>query len=456
VFCRPVPSALLKIEVGARTEAAIQRGRLMALPSDSQSFVIVGAGAIGTFVGLVLHDVGFKVRFLQRESSTAQAQRGVLEKVGLVGLCSTDPSYRTEISADRVGEMFTTDPTCLTACSYILVATKRGANAAVLKQLVDNGVKCPVFLLQNGLSASKGMQASTDFEVIETVVSFNVVYDGSKGTATLAQSKAEAKLLFDGSRTAGKQLAKLLMEVGRQPTSDSRGADRASDSSLAFLGRGSGLPFTAVAAAPLLGYQAGKLVLNMTNAVNAPSAADPGLSTKASGRPIKPMFMDAAYRVVLAACIKEVQDVFAAAGIRPVGTSRQENFQLRFLPYLLLSPSWLFSMVVGRKLKGREHAFTSMAQDLMARRVPTEIDFLNGEISKMAVEYNIEAPINRALIEAVKLAEMQNDGCPQYSGESLMALTGAQDSGVLARAVLNSIGLVSLAMTAQCLIRARL
>ncbi|CAK0866958.1 unnamed protein product [Prorocentrum cordatum] len=98
----------------------------------------------------------------------------------------------------------------------------------------------------------------------------------------------------------------------------------------------------------------------------------------------------------------------------------------------------------------------SQVSNLMARRVPTEIDFLNGEISKMAVEYNIEAPINRALIEAVKLAEMQNDGCPQYSGESLMALTGAQDSGVLARAVLNSIGLVSLAMTAQCLIRARL
>jgi 2-dehydropantoate 2-reductase len=49
-------------------------------------------------------------------------------------------------------------------------------------------------------------------------------------------------------------------------------------------------------------------------------------------------------------------------------------------------------------------AFSSTAQDLN-RRQPTEIDALNGYISRRGAELGIPVPVNHALFTLVKLAE---------------------------------------------------
>ena len=58
-------------------------------------------------------------------------------------------------------------------------------------------------------------------------------------------------------------------------------------------------------------------------------------------------------------------------------------------------------------MKGREAGRTSMAQDLDARRVPTEIDFLNGELTRRARRLGVPTPVNDRLIELVKQAEVR-------------------------------------------------
>jgi 2-dehydropantoate 2-reductase len=49
-------------------------------------------------------------------------------------------------------------------------------------------------------------------------------------------------------------------------------------------------------------------------------------------------------------------------------------------------------------------ALSSMAQDLQRGR-PTEIDSLNGYISRRGAELGVEVPVNHALFTLVKLAE---------------------------------------------------
>eukprot|EP00933_Yihiella_yeosuensis_P009350 TRINITY_DN115228_c0_g1_i1.p1 TRINITY_DN115228_c0_g1~~TRINITY_DN115228_c0_g1_i1.p1 ORF type:complete len:228 (-),score=39.32 TRINITY_DN115228_c0_g1_i1:65-718(-) len=157
--------------------------------------------------------------------------------------------------------------------------------------------------------------------------------------------------------------------------------------------------------------QRGKVLLNMTNAVNA-----------LSGLAITPMFMDASYRKVLAASIREARAVFEAESIIPEADEKKDAFLLRWFVTFLLSPQWLFEMTFGRKLKGRGDGFTSMAQDLKAKRVPTEIDFLNGAIVKLGQRYGIPTPVNVRIIALVKEAEQRNSGCPCISGDNLVQL----------------------------------
>jgi len=359
------------------------------METQATSFVVVGAGAIGSFVGLLLDHVGFQVTFLQRQSQTAQAQQKALARTGLRGWCSTEPEFEMHIAAERIKGMLTMDPKCLTSCSYVLVATKRTANVAIAQQLAEAQVNCPVIFLQNGMNIKKDL-GDVAFEVVEAVVSFNVVYDSDQGAVTLSEERDSAKIVLDGALASARQLAELLTD----------------------------LPVAVQAADPILSVQAGKLQLNLTNAINA-----------LSGLAILPMFTQASYRAVLAACVAEAKAVFTKAGIRPIGLSRRDTSQLKFMHLLLRAPTWLFMLIVGRRLRGRGQGRTSMSQDLNARRVPTEIDFLNGEVVRLGEDVGIDCPVNRAVIKLVKEAEETNQGCPGVVGDVLMDLCHVSHCG---------------------------
>ena len=89
------------------------------------------------------------------------------------------------------------------------------------------------------------------------------------------------------------------------------------------------------------------------------------------------------------------------AGIRPakvgaVGPS--------LIPTAIASPDWLFNNVFLKKWKIDAKARSSMADDLAAGR-RTEIDYINGELVRLADQLGTEAPVNRKIVELIRVAE---------------------------------------------------
>ena len=119
----------------------------------------------------------------------------------------------------------------------------------------------------------------------------------------------------------------------------------------------------------MTGVAWGKLLINLNNAVNA-----------LSGKPLLEQLSDRDYRRVFAASQIEALAILKAAGIEP---AKLGPFPPRLLPHIIGAPDWLFRRMVLKVQKIDADARSSMADDFAAGR-PTEIDYLNGEVVKLA------------------------------------------------------------------------
>jgi 2-dehydropantoate 2-reductase len=134
----------------------------------------------------------------------------------------------------------------------------------------------------------------------------------------------------------------------------------------------------------------GKLLINLNNAVNA-----------LSGRTLLEQLKERDYRRVVAASIVEALDLLAAAGIEPAQIGPVPP---KLLPHAIAAPNLVFNNVFLRVQKIDAHARSSMADDIRAGRT-TEVDFLNGEVVRLAEKLGRKAPVNRAIVDLVKQAE---------------------------------------------------
>ncbi|MFT3691724.1 MAG: 2-dehydropantoate 2-reductase [Kofleriaceae bacterium] len=153
--------------------------------------------------------------------------------------------------------------------------------------------------------------------------------------------------------------------------------------------------------------QWGKLVMNLNNAINA-----------LSGRPLRDELADRDFRRCLAAAQKEALDVIEAAKL-PVATLMK--LPPRWVARILPMPDFLFEKIANRVASVDPAARSSMQDDFIAGR-PTEIDYLQGEIVKLAAQYKRPAPVNQKLVELVRAAEA--GGKRDFSGSELYAALG--------------------------------
>jgi 2-dehydropantoate 2-reductase len=107
------------------------------------------------------------------------------------------------------------------------------------------------------------------------------------------------------------------------------------------------------------------------------------------------------YRRVVAASIVEALDLLGTAGIEPAQVG---PIPPKLLPHAIAAPNFIFKNLLLRVQKIDAKARSSMADDLAAGR-ETEIDYLNGEIVKLARSLGRDAPVNRTLVDLVKQAE---------------------------------------------------
>jgi len=325
---------------------------------------IYGAGSIGCYVGGRLAATGSAVTFVGRER--------LARELGAHGLTLTDwegAAFRVAPDAMR----FATTPAAIADADLVLVTVKSAATddaghelAAVLP------TSALVVSFQNGLHNAARLRACLPQHTVLTgMVQFNVIgrgegrfHHGSEGRLEVARDERLVPFVPMFARAG----LPLVLHDAMEPV------------------------------------QWAKLVLNLNNAINA-----------LSNVPLKTQLEDRAFRRCTALAQAETFGLLAAAGIRP---ARLTPLPPHWITWVLRLPDALFTRIAGRMLAIDPQARSSMWEDLEAGR-PTEVDYLNGEIVRLAKRLGRAAPVNAQLVELVHAAE--RGGRRTWSGTDLFA-----------------------------------
>lgn len=309
--------------------------------------LVMGAGAVGCYVGGRLRAAGADVTFVGRPRVLEALCRDGLTLSDLDGHRATLPPHALTLAG--------TIPAGA-APALVLLCVKSGATtdaAAELGRALPRGTVA--LSLQNGVgNAAAAAAAAPALRVLPGMVPFNVAFVGP----------AHVHRGTDG---------RLAVPDDPALRAWAPAFERA------------GLPLALHAdMAPVLW---GKLLLNLNNPVNA-----------LSGLPLRAQLLDRGYRRVLAALQTEALGVLAAAGIAP---AKLTPLPPRWLPALLRLPTPMFRVLAARMLRVDERATSSMADDLKLGR-PTEIDALAGEVVRLARRLGRDAPLNARIAELLR------------------------------------------------------
>ncbi|WP_322866753.1 2-dehydropantoate 2-reductase [Aquicoccus sp. G2-2] len=307
--------------------------------------VVAGAGAIGCFVGGLLAAAGRDVCLLGRA-------RLMQEVAGRTLICS-DFSGAHWHSTPETSDA----PTVLAQADVVLVCVKSAATADMAQLIAAHAPdRAIVVSLQNGVRNAKTLATTLPgSDVRAGVVGFNVV---ARGQARFHRSTSGEVFIAAGPGN----LEHLL-----------------------------GVPGLGVhVATDIDAVQWGKLVLNLTNAVNA-----------LSGLSLRDMLLQRRWRLVMAAQMTEALSVLKKAGIAVHVPAAAPGWAL---PWILRLPTRVFTKVAAPMLAVDGQARTSMVADLAAGRA-TEIAEFQGEILRQAKAAGFTAPVSAALIAAVRTQE---------------------------------------------------
>jgi 2-dehydropantoate 2-reductase len=327
---------------------------------------VLGAGAIGCFLGGRLIAAGHDVVLVGRLGNEIRAS----------GLDLTDHAgSRVELAPGRV--RYVDEPGPLAGADAVLVTVKSLATEDAARPLASILARpTPIISFQNGVSNARRLRAVLpDHPVLAGMVPFNVA---RTGPGRFHNGTSGRLAIEEGGGAAGPIAAALR----------SAGFDVETRSSLEAL-------------------QWSKLLVNLNNAVNA-----------LGGLPLYQQIRDRTYRRVMAICVREGIAVMRASGLRVVRIGRVVP---SLGPLVLSLPDALFLPIAAAIVRVDPTARSSMLDDLERGR-ETEIDYLNGEIVRLADERGLAAPVNRRLCELVKRASVARAGAPRIPSEKLLAL----------------------------------
>jgi 2-dehydropantoate 2-reductase len=328
--------------------------------------LVMGAGAIGGWVGGSLAAAGVPVRWVGRPR--------VLEALRDGGLTLTDLSGGRRSARVAASDLLEAPQG---PAALALLCTKSAATASAARQLAAAlPAGTPVLSLQNGVdNVATARQAAPGLHWIAGMVPFNV-----------AQLDAARGGMHWHRGTEGRLAA--ANDPALAPWIDTFAA--------------AGVPLSLHA--DMRSVQWGKLLLNLNNPVNALSRL-----------PLKAELMDRGFRHVFAALQVEALAALRAAGIRP---ARMTPLPPGWLPHLLRLPNALFERLAARMLRIDDKARSSMADDLAASR-PTEIDALSGAVVRLARAHGLAAPLNERMVQWLSMPEV-----PHFGGLALRRALG--------------------------------
>jgi 2-dehydropantoate 2-reductase len=328
--------------------------------------LVMGAGAVGCWIGGCLRADGVPVTFVGRPR--------VLNALRAHGLNLTDLEGGTR----RVS-----------------------AHALDLRESAD-GAAAPALVL---LCVKSGATSSAATELTRAVPPGTLVVSMQNGLSNVATAQSAAPALVMRPGMVPFNIAELAPGHYHRGTS---GVLAAQDHPLLRTWQ----PRFAAAGVPLqlhadlASLQWGKLLLNLNNAVNA-----------LSGLPLRAQLLHRDYRVCMAALIDEALTALRAANIAP---AKLTPLPPTALPTALRLPTVVFRVLASRMLRIDAKARTSMADDLAHGRA-TEIDALCGEVVRLARRHGTTAPVNERISELVRAWPAQPRA---RSGRELRAALG--------------------------------
>jgi 2-dehydropantoate 2-reductase len=312
---------------------------------------ILGAGSVGCFIGGAWAAAGVDVTFIGR--------RKLSNDIDEHGLTLSDYSgWQAHLAPGEVD--YRCGPEALEDAEIIALTVKSGDTAAAAHDIAKHATQgATVISFQNGVSNIDVLEQGLGgrFEIARGMVPYNVAYLGNGRF-----HKGVAGDLYAEQRAGVRPLAETV----------------------------AGGPAALKFSNDMLGLAWGKLLINLNNAVNA-----------LSGHTLRDELKRRDYRRVFAASIEEGLKLLKRAEIEPATVG---PISLATLPRIINSPDWLFNRFFLKRWKIDAKARSSMADDLAAGR-KTEIDYINGELVRLAERLQRDAPVNRAIVDLVRKAE---------------------------------------------------
>lgn len=340
----------------------------------SLNIAIFGAGSIGCYVGGQLASTGAQVTFLGRSSY----QKALTENGLTLTHFSKDP-----LIIPASGFAFTLSPKDIAGADIILVCVKSQDSAEAARAILQHARPDAVVIsFQNGVGNSETLQEILpDHIVLGAVVPFNVT---GKGAGVFHSGT-------DGELTIEARPNPLLTDLQN-----------------AFQAAGQGC----ILSDDIKAVQWGKLLVNLNNALNT-----------LSGGTLYEGLIQRNYRKSMADMVEEAYDVLKGAGITPAPFGQADPEKM--IKTLRL-PNIAYKTITNSIVKIDKRARSSMLDDLEAGRAP-EIDYLQGEIVKLARKTQQSAPINQAILDKVK-AVFKTGNSPNLSGKEIYKIIQAAKS----------------------------
>ena len=313
------------------------------------NFIVLGAGAVGCYVGGRLAAAGERVALVGRPQAMAPVIQTGLTVTDLDGFTAQVPAGQLHVTTQLQEAWARLDTNG--APTVILLCVKGGATSSAAREIA---ACCPegtvVLSLQNGVdNLARINTAAPMVQAVAGMVPYNVVM----------------KTLSHVHRaTTGR------LHIGQSPLSDE----------IAARFNAAGLSMRVVQ--DMRAVQWGKLLLNLNNPINALSSL-----------PLREQLLNRDFRRILAALQLEALAAMSAAGIEPVQLAAAPP---RTLPRVLKLPNWIFTRVASRMLRMDASARSSMWDDVQQGRT-TEIDDMCGAVVRLAAQAETAAPCNAAM-----------------------------------------------------------
>jgi len=316
-------------------------------------YSVIGLGAVGSIIGGLLAKSGEKVILIGKKNQVEEISKKGLKINGI----------NNSILLENV--QVSTDLSLISSSDVIIICIK-SHDTKYLAENLKKFIKKSTFIisLQNGVRNAHILKDITGNTVLSGIILFNALYI-KPGEVTLT---LKGGLILETDNLYKEALKSFIGALNKS------GIESKLETNIE-------------------GFLWSKLIVNLQNAVTA-----------LTGQTIKESILDKDSRAIIIATMKEGLYILKRSEI-PYKTLPDIDPKITIRRLTILNSVLL--KLGSRILKLNETARGSMWQSLYRGR-PTEIDYINGEIVNIAKKHNLEAPINKKLVELVKEAEKTN------------------------------------------------